>query len=808
MAVTTIVTGGAHSSETGGKIGIAGDQEQNSSPDYSGEVSMRSKTELAFKATYLTYVVYRLVNPDQAADAAELMIRACNNAHIGYSQTTRQEIFEYGVDSTKDINCDCSSLVSYCLSKATGKTFNTNTTGLGKALPSSGLFMNAIAVTSMNFSTNPPYNGDVLLRPGSHVEMVVAGNPRTGSDSEITAGTWMGDGNALQQYSNAYGTSYIFAPRKTSPTVDNMYYQQTNGVTTTGSYAWGRFSEIMRSYCNLSRGIPCRWYVNKEDGYKRGTAPLPGAIMCFTNLYDLNDPGVVCVVEEVNPNSIGVSWRHPRTGRFEFSTWVKDGGTWDLDVDKDGKKEFHCQGFIYNPAVNVQAAESGGINAFVKNAKAQIGNDGSYIQKYTEVVPKRDPWAAAFIVAVAKETGGILDICIPNTYACSNIGRYGVTRDMGTWFDGPAIGGNPSPHAGDIALFRTTALSRPDDYRYGADKAGIVVSVGMSTNFKSGKNQTSYRSFDVVMGDCSGKVKKETFATNSRQLSGLFRPNWDKMDGYSHSVRSEYEYDGMYTEGTSMEDAMMRDLRYVKITSHGLEPSIKSSGMTLSAINYTGMLANFYTAFVESGTSPGYDANTMTDNWSTADGSLAGLLSDSVLSTTQDLINFVLTSANSIMGQKGAGSGTVRDIIITPTVQTIYNTLNKALGNSAAAIGILGNILQENGKINPGAISGNGATGLCQWMGGRASNMKTYCDANGGNFANNVSGQVGFILKEVENDLPALKKTLQNVPDTIEGAMTACDQFMRKFERCGNYGSEGADRSTWTQGYWKLLRGE
>lgn len=802
MSITTIVTAGAHSAKKHAEVG---DQYQTGVPDYSGEVSLRQKNEQQFHSSYDTYALYRFIDVGHAHDFADLMIRACNNPNIGYSQAKRDGIFQYGVDSTARIACDCSSLISYCITKATGVSINGTTSGLASLLPESGLFMTPVAVTSINFTTNMPYNGDILLKRGSHVEAVVSGNPREGRENEITSGTWEGYGDTIIDYTNSTGyETKAFVKRNSAPTNDNRYYQQSYGGTANGSYAWGRFSEILGSECNLNRGIPRRWYVTTEDGYSRGPVPSEGAVMCFTHLYNIDHPGAVAIVEEVNNNDIRLTWKDPTTGLFSyFRTTKNKEGKWDMDLDNDGKYEFQFQGCIYNPGVAIDKAPVGSVGDFVDNAEAQVGNLGSFVQTYTDVVPKRDPWAAAFIVAVAIITG-VADELIPYTFSCSNIGRMGVDLGMGQFLLGPAQGGNPVPHRGDIMLLRTTALKWQDPNPYGADKAGIVSWVGQSNGYRTGYNQTSSMVVEVIMGDVNGKVDRVQFATDSQQISGYFRPNWEDHDGYHYDVLYRIDDKGLYLEPTTLEDAAIRDIRYLGGTS---EPSI-----TLAAINYTGMIANLYTAFVESGTAPGYATDFMIDdsilNGSTERGDIKStLIGEDLYTNYADTLQFMITNGNSIMGAKGAGSGTTRNIVITPTVQYIYQTLANALGNEAAAIGILGNILQENGTVNPGVKSSNNACGLCQWLGNRRTNMQSYCANNGGDWTSNLSGQVSFILKELDEDLPGLKKTLNSVPNTIEGAQTACDAFMRKFERCGNYDSEGLDRDTWTQGYWQLIKG-
>ena len=814
-----IIVGGAHQSETGSKQGTIGDQLQYSGTDYSGEVSMTRLTDAQFKMKYGLYIIYRFVNLGHAHDIASMMITACNNPNIGYGETNRRGIFTYGVDSKVPTNCDAASLVSYCLSKTIGQDIDTTVSGFAAVLPKlvdsqdNKLFMNIMVASGLDFVTTLPYNGDILYRPGSDIQVVVAGSPRTGNADEITEGTWIGQGDMIKEYTdtNSSDLPYEFTIRTTPPLQGNKYYQYTYGETANGSYAWGRFGEILKGLPNLCRGIPRRWYVTIEDGYSRGPVIAPGAVMCWTNLYDLNDPGIVAIVEKVDADKVYISWKHPTLGMFEyFAITPNSNGSWDMDRNNDGVYEYSCQGFIYNPMVNTGKIVKLSSKSFIDIAAAQIGNTGSYVRKYTDVIPKRDPWAAAFIVAVAKQSG-VIDVVIPNTYSCSSIGKLGVAFDMGTWLDGPALGRHPNPHSGDIILLRTTALKKiEDDNRYGADKAGIVLSVSKSNNAKAGRNQSTSKIVEVVMGDVNDQVQKVIFDTNSKQISGYFRPAWGKKDGYKHQVKEHVEEDGLYTEGTSSEDAAIRDLRYVKISNRGLEPSIKSSGITLSAINYTGMIANFYTAFVESGTAPGYDPDIMADDSNYKNigyDSNPAIESKTGYDPYTGRSTFDVTDGNSIMGAKGSGSGTTRNIIITPTVQFVYKELARWLGTRAAAIGILGNILQENGAFDPGVVSKNGACGLCQWLGGRREEMKTYCLNNGGDFKNNVSGQVGFIILELNRDLPQLFSTLQSVPDTLSGARTACDQFMRKFERCGRYETEGPDRATWTEGFWQLLRG-
>ena len=145
MAVDYITTGEA----IGGNWDTKGDRKQTSTPDYDGEVRLIKRSVRSFfsyldGAVNQTYRVYRPIDVAEASIIAQTAITACNNKHIGYSQnysdnssdysasnpekdhystdrnTWRDAIFKYGAATDVDINCDCSSLGSYCVTVATG----------------------------------------------------------------------------------------------------------------------------------------------------------------------------------------------------------------------------------------------------------------------------------------------------------------------------------------------------------------------------------------------------------------------------------------------------------------------------------------------------------------------------------------------------------------------------------------------------------------------------------------------------------------------------------------------------------------
>lgn len=819
--VTHITVGEAWTPESGAakNTGKKGDQKHpDATTDYDGEVRLTRRTVAEFvryysRAAHGDYIIYRPIDPAEAAIVADVAIKACNNPNIGYSQsysssdsaTNRTGIFRYGVDTTVPINCDCSSLGSYCAYVATGINFGAkDSRSIGSALVKTGHFMKGISMYNVS-ADNLPYNGDIIAKDG-HVAMIVAGHPREGMPDETIVGTWTGgnlnmpssvlyadeDGTLsfnISQYVDQFGNQYRFASRKTAPSETSVFYSQNYGVNPNGSYAWGRFSEIMQSVCSLYQQEARKWYLYKEDGYRREIAPALGAVMCYTNAYDSTDPGWVCIVEKIDTNSgtIWVSQRDPKTGAFSYVEKTKDNRNWNMDLNGDGKYEYVFQGFIHNPAVSLITESQSALDTFVEIAKEQINTNGDFTEQYTGLKTANSAWSAAFILAVAHKTGGLVNVIIPNTTSCSDIGRVGYLRGMGKWYDGPQSSKFPEPKPGDIALFRNSTF--PDRMnRYAADKAGIIVEVGGASGTAAGTNQGTNYSFTVVMGDMSGKVKSKKYSTSSNSFSGIYRPDWESVDGTTESLNKFNTIEGLYTEGTALEDAAVRDLRYVKLTKKGFEPSIKSSGMKLCAINYTGMLANLYTAFAEVASSAATDANLVVDLWNNSVKSVyqddkistISLVSDSVGNTIDPSIAIqgsesgvasmgsnelasqpggsVATQSdaqvmnlpqewianNSVVSITGTGlSGTAtasridqvntvnvtfnQKIVLTTAIKNIYNWLNAELNNPAACIGIMANMYHISAFDPNSTDDRTKGAGLIHWANPSDKKLRQRC---------------------------------------------------------------------------------
>lgn len=855
MAIGTITTGGAHSSENGSKFGTAGDQLQKQSPDlktgsYSGgEVCMKDyATEAAFARRFAGYVIIRPKSATSAAAMASCMITACNNPNVGYSQSHdsngREGIKKYKVTSKVPTNCDCSSLVSECVNEGAGANIIMCTTqSLAGALKKTGLFYDPVPFKS--YKATPPYNGDIMLKSGVHTEMVVRGHPREGTSDEIliteqgAAGVY-----SLQDATLSSPVQYNFVARTEEPKESDEGWSFYSGddykINQNGKYAWGRFSEILGSKCALSRGMAKEWYDHKEDKYQRGMAPSLGAVMCYADAYNPNNPGMVSIVEDIGSDYIMVSQRSVKGGKFEYVKRMQKNKSWNLDLDGDGKAEMIFQGFIYNPGVSVDAESSSTktiFSTFIANAEAQVGKDGSLTKKLTGVNTKSAAWSGAFILAMAMKTGGMVGKLLPETTSCSAIGSLGVEGSMGTWIDGPALGGQPLPQLGDIAFFRTTTVERTSKYE--CDKAGIITDLNTDSATTQGNNTVAKYKFSVVVGDCQGQVTKTTYTNLSKTLSGLFRPDWDKVDGTAKIIQFVYSDIGMYTEGTTSDHAFLRDFTYLKSTSSGgFQPSISKTNLTLSAINYTGLLSNLYSVVTEVSLQAASNQGVISNLWNNTamskyqiDVSAYQPTSDS---TTSDTDVTTVTDYLSGISVKG-GSVTVRSsyygrtvtatMTRTATADEIYNILYAKLKNKAGVIGVMGNMFQES-RWNPGAVNkSDGGSGLIQWTDTRSkygvslrcTNMKKWCRSKGNHkeFAQNLLGQLSFLFHEIATTRQY--KTgwdkIKQVSETQEGAVAASTLFLDYFEiGMGNIGKEIERqniilRSGWTRGAWTLFFG-
>ena len=153
-----------------------------------------------------------------------------------------------------------------------------------------------------------------------------------------------------------------YVARLKAPSTDNRYWiKSTKGglnecIIIEGNsclpncvgYAWGRWYELLKERPKLSKGNAENWY-NYKDGYKRGSTPKLGAVICWRKgkAGNANDgAGHVAVVEKINDDgSIVVSESSFGGSRFKTRKLSK---TFYLG------KSYTFQGFIYLPVEEVE----------------------------------------------------------------------------------------------------------------------------------------------------------------------------------------------------------------------------------------------------------------------------------------------------------------------------------------------------------------------------------------------------------------------------------------------------------------------
>ena len=235
-----IIIGSARIAEDGSVSGRAGDQKQKSTPDYSGEVSLQE-----FYEHKKGWYILRPILPANAILLAHYMEKACDNFHLGYNQNLRFQIIEYGIDTDRPCNCDCSSLLRQCVIEATGIDPGDFTTyNEASKLEATGLFEKRIKYTKgMKI-----YEGDVLVTcEKGHTAICVEGYKRNelaksakvskkGNKIEITVPTIKKGsyGTAVDIWQRLMGEVFIISEFDDEVEAKTKAFQEKHGLKVDG----------------------------------------------------------------------------------------------------------------------------------------------------------------------------------------------------------------------------------------------------------------------------------------------------------------------------------------------------------------------------------------------------------------------------------------------------------------------------------------------------------------------------------------------------------------------------------------------
>ena len=170
------------------------------------------------------------------------------------------------------------------------------------------------------------------------------------------------------------------------------------------------------------------------------------------------------------------------------------------------------------------------------------------------------------------------------------------------------------------------------------------------------------------------------------------------------------------------------------------------------------------------------------------------------------------TTPNTDFGSGSVGGGTTGTLSSpNETANTVFSTL-KRLGFSAeAACAVIGNMVQESG-LNPTAVNkSSGATGLCQWLGGRLTGLKDYAKSKGTNWTD-IATQTEWAWMECEGKDPTTKKLFDRncggpaAYKQLTDIAKAVDLWRKCFERCGEHEANDARRLSEAKSYFEQVQ--
>lgn len=482
-------------------------------------------------------------------------------------------------------------------------------------------------------------------------------------------------------------------------------------------YVHGRYMEIMgATSCNLSIGNAGEYWGFVQDGYERGSTPKLGAVICWRRP---GEAGHVAIVEQINPDgSIVTSNSAYHSTRFYTQTLYPPNYTWSSN--------YILQGFIYNPAV------SGGlgnmVEGFLTAAKNLVG------KKLSRGFKNSLGPSIQLVTRSAMAVPGLINVIIPTVGAPSDLAKKGVVSGMGDFIEGPAYGNMKAPQVGDIVLLRNDE-SRTYQARNDCDKLAIVTEV---------KNSD----ISAVHVNSSNVVANTTYKISYKAICGYYRPKWEKVNNIAFAAGAYTQVGSLYDTTNTAEDATIREIGYL---STDYKPTVASSNIRLSVVNYTTLLSTLF---------------------------------------------------NTLVGTCNTGMGVITDGLPQKAKIIVDFLLGKGL-NAAAACGIIGNIKSES-EFNTASIGDYGTSfGICQWHFERGDRMKQVA---GSDWKNNLTGQLEYLWQELQSTYYAtVLAPLNAVANTQDGAMQAADIFVRHFEIPDNINKESEKRQAQAAEYYNLL---
>ena len=346
-------------------------------------------------------------------------------------------------------------------------------------------------------------------------------------------------------------------------------------------------------------------------------------------------------------------------------------------------------------------------------------------------IPGDPDWCGYYICACAKEVGVLHKIIPLVGWADGMVDT--TAKECGGKIHLASSGYVPKP--GDMVTWKRP--HEPSGYHI-----GIVNRISGNTLYTFEGNHTDRRS-----------AKVEHSLTDSL-LYRYCHPNWESVGGYSEGSDNAGGISTgggtLYTSEYTRADALIREVAYIDSTS---KRTVNKTGIHLSVMNYTSMLADLWRLF-------GYDTGISSENSS---------------------------DTSNLSGKEK----TVIDYMIS-----------KGL-NAAAACGVAANIKYES-NFSTSAVGDSGTSfGICQWHEGRGSAMKQYVGAN---WSSNLTGQLDYLWHELQHSYTSTLAHLRSAKNTDAGARSAADYFCRNFEVPANVDSVSAERQAQASAYFANIK--
>lgn len=253
---------------------------------------------------------------------------------------------------------------------------------------------------------------------------------------------------------------------------------------------------------------------------------------------------------------------------------------------------------------------------------------------------------------------------------------------------------------------------------------------------------------------------------------------------------NKYIYSNMYTSYNTRNDAIGREADYWSVSSS--KPSISQTEYKISAMNYTPLLEDIWSNVREKFT---YYQLVDSSESAISDKFGIGKTSNGGETTTPPILD---------SGYSPTDISNDLSVLESNPRNVIQFFVDKGL-TVAAGVGIAANIKQESNFRTSAKGDSGTSFGICQWHKGRGTQMKEYCNRYGGNWDQNLTGQLEYLWFELLTVPSYGLAQLRTVYNSLEGAKQAADIFVRKFERPADVYNSSLKRQANAETYWNTI---